>query len=237
MIAQYYDQLNGWGKHDEFFLECLAALDVQTVADVGCGTGRVTYKMAAQGYNITAIDPDQAAIAYAKQQASNTSITWIVGDSQQLPSHTYDVVTMTANVAQVFITEDSWQRTLQHVYSALQPGGHFLFDTRNPEARVWEDWLNDDEVEVLIDANTGDRLLYWDDYEGMQHNVFTFTQNIQNDTTQQLHQATVQLIFRSQDDILTALNEAGFSTIHIYANYTTAASAGAVTSFVFHAIK
>lgn len=69
MIPLVYDQVNGWGKDDEFFLELLKKSNVKTIADLGCGTGRLTTHFAQAGYQITAIDPNEEAIEYARNKA------------------------------------------------------------------------------------------------------------------------------------------------------------------------
>src|SRR5690606_25416168 len=103
--------INGWGKDDEFFLELLKKINVKTIADLGCGTGRLTTHFAEANYEITAIDPNEEAIAYAKGKESSGEVKWIVGDSTDLPTNAFDAVIMTANVAQVFLTEESWNNT------------------------------------------------------------------------------------------------------------------------------
>ncbi len=42
MIPIFYDQVNGFGKDDQFFLDLLETLSVRTIGDLGCGTGRLT---------------------------------------------------------------------------------------------------------------------------------------------------------------------------------------------------
>ncbi|MEO2202779.1 hypothetical protein ABGV42_03425 [Paenibacillus pabuli] len=42
MIPLVYDQINHWGRDDEFFLALLKKLKVEIIADLGCGTGRWT---------------------------------------------------------------------------------------------------------------------------------------------------------------------------------------------------
>ena len=82
MIALYYDQLNTWGKHDDFFMELLKLTQGKKVADLGCGTGRVTLEIAKAGYEVTAIDPNADAIQFAKNKPTAELVTWIVGRSR-----------------------------------------------------------------------------------------------------------------------------------------------------------
>lgn len=67
MIPLVYDQINRWGKDDDFFLELLKKTNVKKIADLGCGTGRLTSQFARAHYQITAIDPNKEAIEYAKK--------------------------------------------------------------------------------------------------------------------------------------------------------------------------
>ena len=201
MIAFVYDQLNHWGIDDDFFMELLKSTQSKMVADLGCGTGRITVEMAKAGYRVTAIDPNAEALEYAKQKAYAQDVSWIVGDSADLEPVAYDAVIMTANVAQVFITDESWQTVIHDAYCALKPGGHFIFDTRNPNAKAWEEWQKDDSVDQLQDLNTGDTLTLWDEYEGLNGSVFTFYEKVKNERTNLVIEEKVQLNFRSYEEI------------------------------------
>lgn len=47
---------------------------------------------------------------------------------------------MTANVAQVFLTNEEWASTLRCVHAALRRGGRLVFETRDPEKQAWRTW-------------------------------------------------------------------------------------------------
>jgi hypothetical protein len=50
---------------------------------------------------------------------------------------------MTGNVAQVFLSDEEWAETLAHIRSVLRPDGLFIFETRIPSRRGWEEWTPD----------------------------------------------------------------------------------------------
>ncbi|MFD1927784.1 class I SAM-dependent methyltransferase [Sporosarcina siberiensis] len=186
MIPLVYDQINGWGKDDEFFLGLLNKINAEKIADSGCGTGRLTTHFAKAGYHITAIDPNIEAIEYAKSKEYQDVVTWIVGDSTNLQTNEFDAVIMTANVAQVFLTEDSWKNVVSDAYRALKSGGHFIFDTRNPLVKVWKEWAKDETPNVATDQLSGERLEIWTEYEGFVEDVFTFYETVKNARTDEV---------------------------------------------------
>ena len=51
-----------------------------------------------------------------------------------------DLATMTGNVAQVFGTDESWMATLNGIRDALRPGGHLVFEVRDPARQAWCSW-------------------------------------------------------------------------------------------------
>lgn len=55
---------------------------------------------------------------------------------------------MTANVAQAIVEPEVWRRTLEGAYEALRPGGHLVFETRDPARRAWEAWNRGDSYGV-----------------------------------------------------------------------------------------
>jgi len=65
-----------------------------------------------------------------------------------LPPLQGDLAVMTGNVAQVFLTDDEWSATVAGVHAALKPGGRFVFETRDPARRAWEQWTRENTHQV-----------------------------------------------------------------------------------------
>ncbi|MDY0395676.1 class I SAM-dependent methyltransferase [Virgibacillus halophilus] len=220
------------------FLSLLKKINTKHIADLGCGTGRLTVHVAQEGYQITAIDPNQEAINHAKRKKIADKVSWMVGDSSDLLSDAYDVVIMTANVAQVFLTDESWQQVIADAYRALKDGGHFIFDTRNPLAKEWETWMQDKTPDFAKHPISGEQLEIITDYEGLDDGIFTFYETVKISSTKEILVCEkMQLKFRAMEEIQHTLEQAGFSKVKVYGDWEFEQADAQSKSFIFHSMK
>lgn len=154
-LAAVYDAFDGERDDLDFYADIADELGACDVADVGCGTGNLALRLAAGGRRVIGVDPAAASLDVARSRDGAAAVTWIHGDATALPENAADLAVMTGNVAQVFITDDDWTRTLLAIHAALRPGGHLVFETRRPERRAWEDWATWTEPEVRDVPGTG----------------------------------------------------------------------------------
>lgn len=140
-LACLYDVLDPDRSDLDGYLSLAEELGASRVLDVGCGTGVLALRMAGRGMSVVAVDPAEASLDVARTRPGAERVTWLLGDATSLPGLRVDLATMTANVAQVFLTDEAWQATLTAVHRALRPGGVLAFETRDPGARGWEAWL------------------------------------------------------------------------------------------------
>ncbi|TSB46525.1 class I SAM-dependent methyltransferase [Alkalicoccobacillus porphyridii] len=238
MIPLIYDQLNSNVQDENFFLTLLKQTKGKRVADLGCGTGRLTIRFAEDGYEIVGIDPNGEAIEVAKQKEGAAQIQWIVGDSSDLKENAFDVVIMTANVAQVFTTDESWKQMLRHVFKSLKPGGYFIFDTRNPDAKVWLEWEADTTPDVVTHPYTHERLEIHTSYEGWLGNVFTFHETVRNVRTKEdMIPLPMELCFRTHKEIYHSLTNTGFTRLKTYGDLQLKQAHAHTKSWVFFCQK
>lgn len=150
-LATIYDAVGGERDDLPAYLAIADELDARHVLDIGCGTGCLAILLADSGRTVVGVDPAEASLAVARSKDPAGKITWIHGDATTVPPLGADLAVMTGNVAQVFLTDDEWNRTLRGVRAALRPGGHFVFETRRPEFRAWEEWEQDTDP-VTVDV-------------------------------------------------------------------------------------
>ncbi|WP_208544416.1 class I SAM-dependent methyltransferase [Saccharomonospora piscinae] len=142
-LAPLYDELEDYRDDLDPYLAMAHEFGVRRVLDVGCGTGTFACLLAERGYDVVGVDPAAASLEVARAKPFADRVRWLPGDATTLPPLTVELATMTANVAQVFLTDSDWHATLRGIHAALGPGGRLVFETRDPARRAWEDWTLD----------------------------------------------------------------------------------------------
>ncbi len=156
------------------YLGIVREFGARDVLDLGCGTGTFAVLAAAQGCRVTGVDPAAASLEVARAKPQAGQVTWIQGDARSLPeAQVVDLVTMTGNVAQAIADPADWQATLAAAHSVLRPGGHLVFETRDPAFRAWEGW-NRRSTHRTIDLPGEGLVENWVDVTEMAWPLVTF---------------------------------------------------------------
>ncbi|MFI0975664.1 class I SAM-dependent methyltransferase [Streptomyces sp. NPDC021093] len=249
LLVQIYDAESTWGRDDDLFLTLVDEAPAETpggarVLDLGCGTGRLTLALAAAGHTVTGVDPARASLAAARAKPGAERVSWVEGTSSDLsdnppgPDASYDVAVMTAHVAQFFVEDDEWARTLADLRRALVPGGRLVFESRDPADRRWERW-NPVDSRHHVTLPDGRTVEVWT--EGTEVTEFrnggctvTFTHHYafpppaEQRESQHVDRATVPreellstatLRFRTETEIRDSLRTAGFTVDRIHGGW------------------
>lgn len=136
--AELYNAMNPWSgrSDDRVYLDLVLGADA--VLDVGCGTGTLLSKAREAGHTgrLVGFDPDADMLAQAPG-----GLDLSLGDMSILRwDGEFDLAVMTGHAFQCLLTDSDVLTTLRGVRDALKPGGRFVFETRNPAAREWEQW-------------------------------------------------------------------------------------------------
>jgi len=142
-LAAIYDELDPNRGDLTHYLAVADEFDARSVLDVGCGTGTFACMLADRGLDVTGVDPAAASLDVARAKSGADRVRWLFGDATDLPPMDVDLVTMTGNVAQVFLEDDDWLATLGGIRAALGPAGRYVFEVRDPARRAWQQWTRD----------------------------------------------------------------------------------------------
>lgn len=154
-LAALYDPLDPDRGDLDPYIRLVEEFGARRVLDIGCGTGVFALMLADRGIEVVGVDPARASVEVARAKPGGGRVRWLCKDASTLPPLRVDLATMTANAAQEIVDPRAWQATLRGAYEALRPGGHLVFETRDPARRAWEAWNRERSHRVAEIAGVG----------------------------------------------------------------------------------
>ena len=196
-----------WLTFLQSHLPHLAQLDV---ADIGCGTGRLTVELAALTRTIVGVDNSEEMLMQAEQRAQleHARVLWLCQDMRELriPAPV-DVILSTCDCFNYLLTQSDMMNTLKRVRQSLRRGGWFGFDILGPKRAntlaegLWYDVQDNHVVIYESSVSSTGRI----DYD-----VLAFTSHDGN-TYHRFEEHHVQQLYTAHE-VLKMLQETGFST-------------------------
>ena len=119
--------LNPWEKHvvNRYFRK------KELILDIGCGTGREAFALAAEGFRIVDIDVSEVEIAIAKAEVKgyHKGVTFEIcsGLNLKYPENHFDQIIMWAQAFGNVYGSKNQISLLKECHRVLQPTGHFCF--------------------------------------------------------------------------------------------------------------
>lgn len=208
-LAEIYDPLDPDRSDLDVYAALVEAFGARTVLDVGCGTGTFACLLAARGIEVIGVDPAAASLEVALAKPGADRVRWIHGDATTLPPLRVDVVTMTGNVAQVFLTDKEWTSTLRGVHAALRPGGCLVFETRDPDRQAWRTWDREHSYTRTDIPNVG-VVQAWSDITDVRDEFVSFRATFVFEQDGAVLTSDSTLRFRDRDQVTKSLVTAGF---------------------------
>ena len=213
-LAVLYDLLEPDRPDLDAYVALIGEFGAWSVLDVGCGTGTLACQLADRGIGVVAVDPAAASLDVARSKPGADRVRWIDGDATVLPPLAVDLATMTGNVAQVFLTDESWMATLDAIRRSLRPGGHLVFETRDPARRGWESWTREQERSRDEIGGVG-MVEHWVDLVDVDDGIVTFRWTFRFESTGDVVTSDSTLRFRERDEIEQSLRDACLELVEV----------------------
>jgi SAM-dependent methyltransferase len=208
-LAEIYDYLDSDRSDLDAYLAMVDEFEVRSVLDIGCGTGTFACLLAERDRDVTGVDPAAASIGVARCKPNADRVSWLVGDAGSIPPLQVDLVTMTGNVAQVFLGDEEWTETLRAACSSLRTGGRLVFETRDPAKQAWLGWTREQSL-VRVDVPRIGPVLAWEDLTDVQLPFVSFRSTVVFEADRATLTSDSTLRFRSREEITASLEATGF---------------------------
>lgn len=219
-LARVYDPLDPDRSDLDNYMDIVDEFRATSVLDVGCGTGTFCCRLVTErDLRVLGVDPAGASVDVARAKAGADRVTWVVGVAPDVAagdSHhqQYDLATMTANVAQVFLDDEDWLTNLRAIRTCLRPGGHLAFQSRVPSDRAWERWTKQLSHQVV--AVEGEGLVEdWVQVTRVDGELVTFESPTIFLADGERIDSTSTLRFRTREALERSLEATGFSDVEV----------------------
>jgi SAM-dependent methyltransferase len=214
-LAALYDPLDSDRSDLEVYAAMTAEFGAREILDIGCGTGTFGCLLASRGLAVTGLDPALASLEIARRKEFGDRVRWVHGTVDALPPLRVDLVTMTGNVAQVFLGDEEWATVLEAARDALHPGGRLVFETRDPARQAWLTWgrPHSDGTTAVIPGSGG--LKAWSDVTDVSGEFVSWTTTYVFESDGAVLTADSTLRFRSKEAVIDSLTAAGFAVAEI----------------------
>jgi ubiquinone/menaquinone biosynthesis C-methylase UbiE len=217
-LVEVYDAEFVWGWEDDLFMSVLAERSARRVVDLGCGTGRLAIAMAQAGHEVTGVEPAAASLEAARRKVGAERVKWVQGSAGSLPVRAFDTALMTSHVAQFIVDDEEWRGALRALRRSLDRGGRLIFDSRDPDDERWMKWNPVDSRRTVV-LPGGEAVDVWTEVTDETDRVVTFTTHyLFGDGEERTSESTLR--FRSEREIRSSLEAAGFDVDQIYGGWS-----------------
>ena len=162
------------------------------IADLGCGTGNVTERLANKGYDMIGIDISEDMLAEAREKSyeNENQIIYLLQDMREFELYgTVDIIISLFDSLNYITEEEDLLKVFKLVNNYLEPKGLFIFDlntkykfknilgqntftqTDDDAAYIWENYYDDDSeineyyLNIFVKDNDG----RYERYEEVHH--------------------------------------------------------------------
>lgn len=218
-LADFYDLENGWDRSEDFtFCRALAA-GADSVLDLGCGTGELAVALSGDRM-VVGVDPAPAMLEIARAKPGAARVDFIEGDARTLRlGRRFALVMLTGHAFQVFLTREDRRAALATIAAHLAPGGRFIFDSRDPACREWEEWGPEGSRRRLEHPRFGAVQAWNDAAFDAETGIVTYETHYEIEQTGQRLSAASRIAFPTKEELEALIADAGLRAERWYGDW------------------
>ena len=220
-LADSYDRLTNDVDYEAtvaFYKEILnrEGLHPKTAVDLACGTGSVALILARDGMRVTAVDMSEEMLMVAAQKAQElpNAPQFVCQSLQELRlPRGVDLAVCALDSLDYITNPDDCAEAIRRVYKVLNPGGIFIFDVNTQEK------LQAMDGQVFLDEDD-DVYCVWRGEFDVQSNICSYGMDLfqrQGNVWHRSFEEHREYAY-SQAQLTGYLNDAGFTSIGVYAD-------------------
>ena len=219
-LANLYDDENVWDASADFYLDLAERGGAKTLLDLGCGTGTVTRGIiAAIGGSGVGVDPAQPMLDVASRKTRDEKVEWVRGDAREIRlGRSFDLIIMTGHAFQGFLTEADQVALFRTVAAHLTPDGRFAFDSRNPAARQWLEWVPGRSNRVVETVAYG-AVEIWNEATMNPDKILDVVEHYRFLSSGQRLRSDFRLRFCAPEELWDGMMAAGLAVEHCYGSW------------------
>lgn len=180
-----------------------------SVLDLGCGTGEFAASLDGPA-RIVGVDAAAAMLDIARARHGGERVEWISGDARGIRlGRRFDLITMTGHSFQAFLSNEDQSAVLASIAAHLAPEGRFVFDTRNPAARMWAGRNAANTLRRLRHPDLGEIESWSEPVYDEATGILTSRNSYRIVGTGKTHTAELRIRFTSKEPLMARITEAG----------------------------
>lgn len=217
-ISRYYSEIFPFNSLQLSFVKTeLGPIHKQSILDIGCATGELSFALANEGALVTGIDLNEELLDQAIRQNKHRNALYQAGNmlhvSETFKEQSFDSVLCFGNTLVHLQNKEDMQHMIDSVYEVLQPGGKFLLQILN------YDYILSSRLSELP-LIEGPNIKFIRSYEfPKDSDLIDFKTSLQIKTVNKTLENDTTLYALKSNDLRQLLQSAGFKEIGFFANF------------------
>ncbi|MEG1870361.1 MAG: class I SAM-dependent methyltransferase [Peptostreptococcaceae bacterium] len=211
---------DGWVKYIEDIIKSENA-QVKNILELACGTGNLTIPLTKKEYDIAGIDISGEMLSVAKEKAEKEGVELILLQ-QDIAELDFDITNLDCVLCACdgfnYITyDDDLENVFSKTYELLKENGVFIFDISSfykLSTVLGNNMYGENREDVAYMWQN-----YFDDEENMVEMELAFFIKDDNDKFERFEEVHQQRAY-TEEEIVDMLQEAGFSGVKVYGDFT-----------------